>query len=134
MTAPHAVASGSTADQTYVVVYKQGASTGDASALVQRSGGTLVANWSKIGVVIARSSSPRFVTQVRAANNVESASSTAGLGVKVAPDSTDAGPLPGSAPANSGSETLAPLQWDMRQIHAFDAHAISGGSPNVVVG
>jgi lantibiotic leader peptide-processing serine protease len=31
-------------------------------------------------------------------------------------------------------DTFSPLQWDMRQIHAPEAHAITGGSPPVLVG
>jgi subtilisin family serine protease len=42
------------------------------------------------------------------------------------------GDLP-NAPATD-ADTLSGLQWDMRQIHAFEAHAITGGSPAVVVG
>jgi Subtilisin-like serine proteases len=38
-----------------------------------------------------------------------------------------------NAPA-SDSDPLSPLQWDMRQIHTPEAHAITGGSPSVLVG
>ena len=41
--------------------------------------------------------------------------------------------LPGNAPA-SDTDPLSALQWNMRQIHAPEAHAITGGSPMVVVG
>jgi subtilisin family serine protease len=34
----------------------------------------------------------------------------------------------------SDTDPLSPLQWDMRQIHTTEAHAITGGSPSVVVG
>ncbi len=132
---PQASADVSGPQQTYVVLYKQGASTADAQQLVSASGGSLVANWSQIGVVIARSSSPTFATAVEKSKKVEGAATTAGLEAKVAPDATDAGPLPGNAPApNSENDNLTGLQWDMRQINAFAAHDITGGSPNVVVG
>src|SRR5207249_9941517 len=42
------------------------------------------------------------------------------------------GDLP-NAPA-SDADSLSPLQWDMRQIHTPEAHAITGGSPAVLVG
>src|SRR5205085_2913826 len=42
------------------------------------------------------------------------------------------GDLP-NAPATD-SDSLSPLQWDMRQIHTPEAHAITGGSPAVLVG
>src|SRR5204862_7846998 len=32
------------------------------------------------------------------------------------------------------ADSLSPLQWDMRQIHTPEAHAITGGSPAVLVG
>jgi subtilisin family serine protease len=34
----------------------------------------------------------------------------------------------------SDTDSLSGLQWDMRQIHTPEAHAITGGSPSVVVG
>ena len=34
----------------------------------------------------------------------------------------------------SDTDSLSGLQWDMRQIHTPAAHAITGGSPSVVVG
>ena len=37
-------------------------------------------------------------------------------------------------PANDAADPLFPLQWDMRQIHTSEAHAITGGSPDIVVG
>ena len=39
----------------------------------------------------------------------------------------------GSAPATD-SDSLSGRQWDMVQIHTPEAHAITGGSPSVVVG
>ncbi len=42
------------------------------------------------------------------------------------------GDLP-NAPA-SDTDSLSALQWDMRQMHTPEAHAITGGSPAVVVG
>jgi hypothetical protein len=34
----------------------------------------------------------------------------------------------------TGADNLSPLRWDMGQIHTPEAHAITGGSPTVVVG
>jgi len=42
------------------------------------------------------------------------------------------GDLP-NAPATD-ADSLSGLQWDMRQIHTPEAHAITGGSPAVLVG
>ena len=120
--------------QTYIILYKQGASTADASQLVSGAGGSLVANWSEIGVVVARSTSASFAQTVRANSKVEGAAATGNFATKIEFEEAS-GPLPGDAPApNSESDTLTGLQWDMAQIHAFEAHDISGGSPSVVVG
>ena len=121
------------APQAYIVLYGQGASSANAAQQVQRAGGTVVANYPQIGVVIARSAGAGFATSVRSASGVESAVATGAFGAGLAPAQTDLGPLPGSAPA-SDTDTLSGLQWDMRQIHAPQAHAITGGSPSVVVG
>jgi lantibiotic leader peptide-processing serine protease len=124
----------SSESQTFIVLYKKSASPADAAATVANAGGTLVANWSQIGVVVARSSNANFASALSSDSRVQGVGSTSGLGVKVhSDDAADQGPLPGSAPATD-NDTLSGLQWDMRQIHTPEAHAITGGSPRVVVG
>jgi subtilisin family serine protease len=123
--------------QTYVVVYKGSSVTGDAAATVQKAGGTLVYSYPEIGVVIARSDDASFRDNVLKDNRIDEASSTAGLGSQL-PDA-DAGGAdaqPGGLPnaAATDSDSLSGLQWDMRQIKAPQAHAITGGSPSVLVG
>jgi subtilisin family serine protease len=134
-TAAGATAAGSGAESTYIVLYKDGASSAGAAAAIGSAGGTLVANYQQIGVVVARSSNPAFASAVGGAAGVEGAAATGGFGVSVGDVAADsaAGPLPGNAPATD-SDNLSGLQWDMRQINAPQAHAISGGSPQVVVG
>ena len=46
--------------QNYVILYKQDAVASDAAAMVKHAGGSVVATYPQIGVVIARSSSPSF--------------------------------------------------------------------------
>jgi subtilisin family serine protease len=121
------------AARNYVVLYKSGASSADAAQAVHSAGGSVVANYRQIGVVIARSTSAGFASSVESAKGVQSAVATGGFGVGLGPSQSDNGPLPGSAPATDG-DTLSGLQWDMRQIHTPEAHAITGGSPQVVVG
>jgi subtilisin family serine protease len=132
LTAP-AVLAGDT--QTYVVLYK-GNNADGADRLVRDAGGTLVASYPQIGVVIARSSNAAFADAIKRDTRIEGAGSTAGLGMKIDTDLV-AGPPPGdlpNSPVNDSAETFWPLQWDMRQIEVDDAHAITGGSPEVVVG
>lgn len=135
-----------TATQTYVVLYRQQAVAADAGASIQKAGGTLVYAYPAIGVVIATSNSTTFRDNLLKDSRVENASGTTGFASKLndgassrldATDTTDAaGPPPGdlsNAPATD-ADTLSGLQWDMRQIHTPEAHAITGGSPDVLVG
>ena len=119
----------------YVVLYKQHAVAGDAGSKVRAAGGSVVASYPQIGVIIAESTSPTFRDRLMRDARIEGVSSTEGFGVRAAPvedASHDDGDLP-NAPA-ADADNLSPLQWDMRQIHAPEAHAITGGSPAVVVG
>jgi lantibiotic leader peptide-processing serine protease len=131
--ATSAAAASSGKESTYVVLYQAGASSRNAAADVRAAGGTLVANYQQIGVVIARSSSAGFAGAIKGAAGVAGAAATAGFAVPVEDATTEKGPLPGSAPATD-SDNLSGLQWDMRQINAPQAHAITGGSKQVVVG
>jgi lantibiotic leader peptide-processing serine protease len=130
--AASAAAASSGTESTYVVLYQAGASSSNAAADVRAAEGTLVANYQQIGVVIARSSSSTFVGAIKGAAGVAGAAATDRFAVPIE-DATEAGPLPGSAPATD-SDNLSGLQWDMRQINAPQAHAITGGSRQVVVG
>lgn len=120
-------------DSAYIVLYNSGASTADAAAVVSKAGGTLVANYSQIGVVIARSSDPNFAAAVQQNSKVSGAASTAGFATKVSDTAADSGPVGPPVPA-PGGDSLSSLQWDMNQIRAPEARAINGGSPAVVVG
>lgn len=136
------VAAGPTAGaQNYLVLYKSGGKAAGASlAAITAAGGAVVQDYSAIGVAVVKSSTPDFSGRLRAADpSVEAASSTASFGVAVhggdeaqdaAASSADAA-TPAPAP---GEDALGALQWDMRQIHAPEARAISGGSPSVTVG
>jgi subtilisin family serine protease len=117
---------------TYIVLYR-GTSPADAAATVSKAGGTLVANYSQIGVVIARSRDPNFAAAVQKNGKVAGAASTAGFATQVRDVMGNSGPVKAPIPA-PGSDNLSGLQWDMNQINAPQAHAISGGSPDVVVG
>jgi subtilisin family serine protease len=125
---------------TYLVLYKKTDTPASVSSDVARAGGTLVIAYDEIGVAVARSSSSSFASNLERDSRIEGVASTAGFAVKVedlASGESDAegppeGDLP-NAPATD-ADTFSPLQWDMRQIHTPEAHAITGGSPEVVVG
>src|SRR5213594_3355999 len=125
--------------QTYIVLYRAGASSSGAASVVQGAGGQLVANYSQIGVVIARSNRSDFAATVSTAKGVDAAVATAKFATSLGEDklagtdaTTDAAVTTATPVADA--DTFSPLQWDMRQIDVPAAHAITGGSPSVVVG
>lgn len=129
--ATSATASSTGAQESYLVLYKQNAVPADADAAIKRAGGTVVAKYAEIGVLVARSSSASFSVLAKRDARVEGASSTAGYASRTEPAAdTGAGDLP-NAIATDG-DTFSSLQWDMRQIFTPEAHAITGGSRAVV--
>src|SRR5438309_5952980 len=126
--------------QNYIVLYGSSAVPADAAASIARSGGSLVYSYDQIGVAIARSDNANFRANIVKDNKVEGASATAAFATKLNDDAgstADAsGPSPGPLPNSPATDAdfLSPLQWDMRQIHTPAAHAITGGSPSVLVG
>ena len=123
------------ADQTYLLVYKDSASSRDAGALVASAGGSLVYNYQQIGVAIARSNRSDFSSNVLADSRVEtvtaSVSGTTRLKDAI-PDTGTADSIGTVTPAPGDS--LSSFQWDMRQIHAFEAQSITSGNHSVIVG
>ena len=119
----------------YIVLYKAQGVPADGGAAVRAAGGTVVASYSQIGVIIAESTSPTFRGALMKDSRVDGVASTAGLGVQIKDqvDSSSPGDLP-NAPATDSAEPLFGLQWDMRQIHTPEAHAITGGSQAVLAG
>ncbi|HET7762825.1 MAG TPA: S8 family serine peptidase [Phycicoccus sp.] len=122
---------------------------------VEAAGGVVVQSWPQIGVVVAHSDRAAFRTDVRAegGNAVDSVGATrtvsvsegtpAGIQTPWGPGAADYkkgakksvnGDIPGEETPATGSDPLESLQWDMRVINADDAHAVTGGNPNVVVG
>ena len=135
-----AFASTASAD-SFVVLYKGSSVPASAKADVQKAGGTFVYGYDAIGVAIARSDSASFAANIAKDNRIEGVSSTAKFASKLdeptaQSDTAADGPPPGdlpNAPATD-ADSLSPFQWDMRQIHTPQAHAVTGGSPAVVVG
>ena len=136
MTVLVAPVAASSATQTYVVLYSQSAVPAGAQSAITAAGGTIVAKYDAIGVAIAKSDSSTFRSAVLKDSRVSGVAATAQFAVQN-PDAQDNAasdaPAPDSAPATD-SDSLSGLQWDMVQIHTPEAHAITGGSPSVVVG
>jgi subtilisin family serine protease len=132
LSAPTTLGAGQSA--TYLVVYKSQSVPADVGTAVRSAGGTLVASYGAIGVAVARSTSSTFKLSLSGDSRIAAVSSTSRAVVRVDKVETEAG---GGGPAvnipASDSDNLSPLQWDMRQIHTPEAHAITGGNPSVVV-
>ena len=126
--------------QNYIVLYSASAVPADAAASLAKAGGTLVYKYPQIGVAIVRSDSTAFRANLLKDTRVDGASATAAFATRIQNDigsasdasAPAAGPVR-NAPATD-ADTFSALQWDMRQIHTPEAHAITGGSPSVLVG
>ncbi|MCZ7437207.1 S8 family serine peptidase [Micromonospora sp. WMMC241] len=119
-------------ETSYLVLAPQGTTTGKAAARVAAADGTVVASYDQIGVLVVRSTNPSFPTRVAGAG-VQSVASTAGLGTALDEGET----VEVSATAATADPTREPLygqQWDMDMIHLPQAHAVTTGRPDVVVG
>lgn len=125
----------SASESTYLVVYKGSSTPADSAAKISAAGGTVVASYSKIGVVVARSASSTFAANVEKSDKVLGAASTAKLGAAVAERNADNGEgSPSAAVAAAWGDSLSGLQWDMTQIDVPEAHGVNDGSTDVVVG
>jgi len=131
-----ATSSSAGAAANYIVLYKGQAVPKDAASTIAAAGGSLVYAYDQIGVAIARSDNASFRDNLLKDSRIENASSTAGFATQLPNEQVDAGGPPDDALPNSPAteDPLFSLQWDMRQIHAPEAHAITGGSPSVLVG
>ena len=131
--APAAAASGP--ESTYLVLAPQGKSTAKAAARVAAAGGTVVASYDQIGVLVATSTNTAFAGAVAGAG-VESVASTEGLGTTLIDDDV-VETVDTAAVEATGDPTAEPMwgaQWDMQQIDVAEAHAVTTGDPSVVVG
>jgi lantibiotic leader peptide-processing serine protease len=138
-----AIAAPAALGSSYIVLYKGQSIQGSAAATIQKAGGSLVYAYPQIGVAIASSSNPSFRANLLKSSSIAGAASEDGLATGLSSvesptdtSSTDAGPPPGGLPNSpaTDSDSLSGLQWDMAQIHTPEAHAITGGSPSVLVG
>jgi subtilisin family serine protease len=126
---------GPAAAERYVVLYPEhGWGVWKANRDVQKAGGSVVAAYPQIDVVIAESSEPGFVEALDRSRRVEG---VAAVGSVVATPSgwgwgSDGPGLPSSPTADT--DTFSSLQWYSQRIKAPEAHALTGGSPKVLVG
>ena len=123
--------------ENYLVLYAGSSVPASATKLIQTAGGVAAYTYPQIGVVLARSNSTSFASALRTLDrNVEGVSATSAFRARVdgLPESSADDVVAAGSPAPWGSEPLSHLQWDMVQIGVPEAHAISGGSPSIIVG
>jgi lantibiotic leader peptide-processing serine protease len=121
------------AEQTFLVVYKNTAVPAGAAAVVSSAGGRLKASYPELGVVVATSASRTFAAKLAKHAAVEGVAPTRGVGINALPTKRPGRRLPRPPRPGTSAEPLAPLQWDMDQIHAGAARRITPGSKKVVV-
>ncbi|MFJ1810725.1 MULTISPECIES: S8 family peptidase [unclassified Streptomyces] len=110
---------------------------------VVEAGGTVVATYDKIGVLVVHSANPDFGPQIRAVRGVQSAGATrtaplsaAGTtdeGAAQVLSKAEAAKIEKASDAAGQSEPLEADQWDLRAIGADKAATINPGSKKVTV-
>ncbi|MDT9685488.1 S8 family serine peptidase [Streptomyces sp. TRM76323] len=127
---------------SYVVNTEGGHHTAKAKKAIAAAGGTVVASYDAIGVIVAHSRNPAFAQTVRAVRGVQSAGATRTAPLTpVATTETGEASEPlsaaaaraSAAAADAGQDPLEPMQWSLPAIKADKAHAISLGSGKVTV-
>jgi subtilisin family serine protease len=129
---PGATAQVNAEQSTYIVLYREGASSAGAQSAVAAAGGTVVTSYPQIGVVIAKSSSTGFATTLRVNGNVEGVAATSRFATRLSDTAADDGTSAAAVSPAAWGDSLSGAQWDMRQIHVPEAHAITEGSPSVL--
>jgi subtilisin family serine protease len=115
---------------TYVVLTREGKPTAQAQNAIGAAGGSIVASYPEIGVLVARSSSAGFAATLRGNGDVEGVAATDRFASRL-DTSADDGASAAIAAATWG-DSLSGGQWDMAQIHAPEAQAINPGSRSVI--
>ncbi|WP_373685324.1 S8 family peptidase, partial [Streptomyces lunaelactis] len=106
---------------------------GDTSAVqtaVTNNGGTVFAHYDAIGVIVAHSTSSAFAGTMRGVSGVQQVGATRTSDVPA-----DAyNPVLPAAPSQATTTLTESNRWDMTQIKADKAWAVTTGSPTVKVG
>lgn len=143
VTAPAARAAGDGPNLAYVVNTRTDHRTIESvQREITRNGGTVVASYDRIGVIVVHSANPGFGALMRSVRGVDSAGATRTAPLSAA-GTTDEGAVQVlskaeaaklARSATAGEEPLEADQWDLRAIGADRAARINPGSRNVTVG
>ncbi|MFD7987205.1 S8 family serine peptidase [Kitasatospora indigofera] len=115
--------------RAYLVITAPGA-TSAAQAAVTANGGTVFASYDAIGVIVAHSAAAGFPAALRAVSGVQQVGATRTSDVPA-----DAyNPALPATPTQATTTLTETVRWDMSQIKADQAWAVTTGSPAVKVG
>jgi lantibiotic leader peptide-processing serine protease len=123
-----------TASQTFLVSFTGGSIPSNASAIVAAAGGTIVARYTNVGIVLVSTTATTFPTKLRGDARVSSVGSSKTVSSSIGVVKSSFAHHPIGALRAPGSDPLSNRQWDMDQIHAPQARAINAGSKSVLVG
>ncbi|MGO4633387.1 S8 family serine peptidase [Streptomyces sp. 2RAF24] len=115
--------------RAYLVITAPGA-TASAQTAVTANGGTVFAAYDAIGVIVAHSTSASFAATMRGVSGVQQVGATRTSDV---PADAYSPALPAN-PTQSATTLTESNRWDMTQIKADQAWAVSTGSASVKVG
>ncbi|MET9651047.1 S8 family serine peptidase [Streptomyces sp. NPDC006460] len=115
--------------RAYLVITAAG-DTSAARTAVVNNGGTVFASYDAIGVVVAHSTSATFASTMRAVSGIQQVGATRTSDV---PADAYNPALPAN-PAQSATTLTESNRWDMTQIKADQAWAVTTGSSSVKVG
>src|SRR6188768_458788 len=74
-----------TSGSSYLVSFTGGGIPANAGSLVSAAGGTIVARYNAIGVVLARSASTSFAAKLRATSGIDAVGNTAAVHSEISP-------------------------------------------------
>jgi lantibiotic leader peptide-processing serine protease len=118
----------------FLVVYRLESVPTTAAADITKAGGTLLATYKELGLVLASSSSSTFVSTLSKNILVQAVAPTQGAAVESLPSENALQKARRPALTKSAGDPLVPMQWNMAQIHAQQARAITPGKKSVIVG
>ena len=123
-----------TTGRSFLVSFSGGSIPATADALVHGAGGTIAARYNNVGVVLARSSKAGFALRCGRPPGIDAVAAANAVFSAIDPVTATAARRTRHPRPAAGDDPLSFRQWDMNQIRAPQARAISGGKPSVLVG
>src|SRR5207244_430643 len=119
---------------SYLVSFTSGGIPANADALVATAGGSIVARYAGAGAVLARSTDAGFAARLRTASGIEAVGAVSAISSRLDRVKVASAAHQPHQPLAAGGDPLSVRQWDMDQIRAPQARAVSVGKKSVLVG